>query len=86
MKIEIKEEGGQVSIAVMDNGTGITTEHLPFVFDRFYRVDPDRNRQSGGSGLGLAITQALVLAHNGSIIATSEGKDLGSTFTMNFPS
>ncbi|MCJ7716391.1 MAG: ATP-binding protein, partial [Anaerolineales bacterium] len=86
VKIEVKEQGGQVSIAVMDTGTGITTDHLPFVFDRFYRVDPDRNRRSGGSGLGLAITQALVLAHNGSIIATSEGKDLGSTFTMNFPS
>ncbi|NQS92282.1 MAG: HAMP domain-containing protein [Chloroflexi bacterium] len=86
VKIGVKEEGGQVSVAVMDNGSGITSEHLPYVFDRFYRVDPDRNRLSGGSGLGLAITQALVLAHNGSITATSEGKDQGSTFTMNFPS
>ena len=83
--IELEEKDGKATVAVMDNGTGIEPEHLPFVFDRFYRVDPDRNRRSGGSGLGLAITHALVLAHRGEITAASAGRDQGSTFTIKLP-
>jgi len=78
------EEGG-VFLSVKDTGVGIDPEHLPFVFDRFYRVDPDRNRRTGGSGLGLAITHALVMAHGGKIYATSKGKNQGSEFTIQFP-
>ena len=72
-------------LSVKDSGTGLDPEHLPYVFDRFYRVDPDRNRRTGGSGLGLAITQALVVAHGGKIMAASDGKDQGSEFTIQIP-
>jgi signal transduction histidine kinase len=83
--IRLSENEGQVSLAVKDTGAGISSEHLPHVFDRFYRVDPDRNRRTGGSGLGLAISHALVLAHGGKINAASEGKDQGSEFTIQLP-
>lgn len=82
VQIQLEESASGVLLAVKDNGAGIDKEHLPYVFDRFYRVDPDRNRLSGGSGLGLAITSALVHAHGGTITATSPGKDLGSEFTI----
>ena len=85
IRISLEEQGGVALISVIDNGAGMESEHLPFVFDRFYRADPDRNRQTGGSGLGLAITQALVRAHGGEIQAFSEGRDQGSTFTITFP-
>lgn len=83
--IELRGGNGWAVIAVKDNGTGIDQGHLPFVFDRFYRVDPDRNRTTGGSGLGLAITQALVEAHGGEVTAASDGKDQGSEFTIRLP-
>ncbi len=61
--------------AVQDYGTGIPVKHLPFIFDRFYRVDASRDRQTGGAGLGLAIARALVLAHGGDVHAqSSEGE------------
>jgi len=85
IRISLEEQDGVALISVIDNGAGMESEHLPFVFDRFYRADPDRNRQTGGSGLGLAITQALVRAHGGEIQAFSEGRDQGSTFTITFP-
>ncbi len=75
----------KVALTVTDNGSGIAKEHLPYIFDRFYRTESDRNRQSGGSGLGLAITQALVKAHGGEITVSSPGLNQGSTFTMVFP-
>ncbi len=70
---------------VKDDGIGIEAEHLPFIFDRFYRVDQDRNRKTGGSGLGLAITQALIQAHGGEIFVSSPGTDQGSEFRLLFP-
>lgn len=57
--------------SVHDRGPGIPAEHLPYIFERFYRVDASRSRQAGGAGLGLAIAQALVLAHKGRIEAES---------------
>ena len=83
--IKLMENPEQVLLTIQDNGNGIETEHLPYVFDRFYRIDPDRNRRTGGSGLGLAITHALVLAHGGKVSASSDGKDQGSQFTIEFP-
>jgi signal transduction histidine kinase len=72
------------TITVTDTGVGIAPEHLPRIFDRFYRVDTGRARSRGGIGLGLAISQAIVHAHHGSLTATSEpGK--GSTFTLTLP-
>ena len=85
VRIYLAIEEGRLKLSVTDTGTGIEAEHLPHVFDRFYRVDPDRNRQSGGSGLGLAITQALVRAHGGEIMAASPGLNQGSEFTVYFP-
>lgn len=61
------DETDTVLIAVKDTGTGITQADLPFVFERFYRVEKSRNRKSGGGGIGLTIVKKLVNAHNGSV-------------------
>jgi signal transduction histidine kinase len=74
----------EVSVSVHDTGTGIAPEHLPYVFDRFYRGDKSRARQTGGAGLGLAIVKQLVIAHGGTITATS-APGQGSTFTFTLP-
>ena len=83
--ITTHQQDRSVSVIVKDTGAGIDKDHLPHVFDRFYRVDPDRNRRTGGTGLGLAITQALVNAHGGEISAVSAGKDQGSEFRIMLP-
>ena len=71
----------RVIVQVSDTGIGIPEKDLPFIFERFYRVDTSRARNTGGSGIGLAITKALVEAHGGTISVTSEvGK--GSCFTV----
>ncbi|MBA3853748.1 MAG: hypothetical protein C0503_04985, partial [Gemmatimonas sp.] len=73
-----------VIVGVRDTGVGIPTEHLPRIFERFYRVDPGRAREAGGTGLGLAIVKHLVEAHGGRVKAVSEvGK--GSEITALFP-
>jgi signal transduction histidine kinase len=85
-KIDVTARAGQdeVSVSVRDTGTGIPAEHLPYVFDRFYRADSSRARQTGGAGLGLAIVKQLVVAHGGAVSVASEpGK--GSTFTFTLP-
>ena len=64
---------GQVRLSVENPGVGIAAEHLPRVFDRFYRVDPSRQRSTDGAGLGLAITKSIVAAHHGTVHAASEG-------------
>ena len=75
---------GQATISVGDTGAGIAPEHLPHIFDRFYRADASRSRETGGSGLGLAITRHLVAAHRGTIEARST-EGAGSTFTIRLP-
>ena len=70
--------------SVADTGAGIAPEHLPLIFDRFYRADASRSRRSGGSGLGLAITRSLVLAHGGQISVESR-QGQGTTFTFSLP-
>ncbi len=62
----------QVRVTVTDTGPGIAAEHLPHLFERFYRVDAARSREAGGSGLGLAIAHSLVVAHGGTIDVQSE--------------
>jgi heavy metal sensor kinase len=76
--------GGFVVIAVIDTGPGIPPEHLPHLFERFYRVDKARSRARGGSGLGLAIAQEIVHAHGGAIQVESE-VGVGTTFTVRLP-
>jgi two-component system phosphate regulon sensor histidine kinase PhoR len=76
--------GFGVEFYVQDFGAGIASEHLPRLFERFYRVDKARSRESGGTGLGLAIAKHIVLAHGGSIRAESE-LNHGSTFLFTLP-
>ena len=73
-----------VDCSVIDNGLGIAAEHLPFLFDRFYRVEASRNRRLGGSGLGLSICREIIEAHDGSIEVESIEGD-GATFTFTLP-
>lgn len=77
--------GPWAEYAVEDTGSGIAAEHLPHVFDRFYRVESARDRASGGSGIGLAIAKALVESHGGMITATSPGPGRGATFVIHLP-
>jgi len=72
------------TLIVADNGPGIAADHLPHIFDRFFRADESRSRSSGGVGLGLAIAKAIVEAHGGSLCAESEPGH-GATFTASFP-
>src|SRR6266498_5903155 len=75
---------GGITVAVGDTGSGIPGEHLPRIFERFYRVDPGRSRAQGGTGLGLAIVKHLVEAHGGWVEAESVlGR--GTTIRMHFP-
>ncbi|MEO8557133.1 MAG: ATP-binding protein [Actinomycetota bacterium] len=76
---------GGVALSVADTGDGIPAEHLPHVFERFYRVDTARDRTHGGSGIGLAIAKALVEAHGGELSVTSPGTGKGSTFLILLP-
>jgi len=79
-----RETGSGVEFFVRDFGPGISSEHLPRLFERFYRVDKARSRESGGTGLGLAIAKHIVLAHGGAIRAESE-LNHGSTFFFTLP-
>lgn len=74
-----------VQVIVEDTGIGIAAEHLPFIFERFYRADPSRARTSGGSGIGLTIARHLAWAMGGDISAASAGIGKGSTFTLTLP-
>jgi signal transduction histidine kinase len=71
-------------VAIQDRGTGIPAEHLPYIFERFYRVSTSRDRQSGGAGLGLAIVRSLVQAQGGRITAES-AVGQGTTITFWLP-
>ena len=77
-------EDATAVIRVIDNGCGIAANHLPRLFERFYRVDKARSRELGGTGLGLAIVKHIMTAHQGSVqVESAVGR--GSTFTLRFP-
>jgi signal transduction histidine kinase len=74
-----------LTITVCDTGEGVAAEHLPHIFERFYRADTARDRARGGSGIGLTIARALVTAHGGTLTATSDGPGTGARFTITLP-
>ena len=75
----------EVVVTIRDTGIGIAPDHLPHLFERFYRVDKSRSRAGGGSGIGLTIARHLVEAHGGRIWATSPGPGQGSQFAFALP-
>jgi signal transduction histidine kinase len=83
--VSTESDGPAVKITVTDTGEGIAAEHLPHVFERFYRADAARDRAHGGSGIGLTIARALITAHGGTLIAASGGPGTGAQFTITLP-
>jgi two-component system heavy metal sensor histidine kinase CusS len=84
VQVRLATQGEQVQVSVVNPGESIAPEHLAHLFERFYRADPSRQSSTGeGTGLGLAITQAIVLAHQGRITATSA--DGHTCFTLFLP-
>jgi histidine kinase len=94
--IQYSPEGGRITIyahrldpfveiGVTDTGIGIPAEHIPHIFERFYRVDKSRSRQKGGAGIGLTIARHLVYAHGGEIWAESAGLGKGTTIRFTLP-
>jgi two-component system phosphate regulon sensor histidine kinase PhoR len=82
--VAVTRTDGEIIVSVRDQGRGIAKEHIPRLFERFYRVDRSRSRQQGGTGLGLAIVKHITQAHRGHLTVESEpGK--GSTFAIHLP-
>lgn len=82
--VKLYSDDTQIHFEVSDTGIGIPEEHLPRLFERFYRVDKARSRESGGTGLGLSIVKHIVEAHGGTVAVTSS-LNQGSTFRITFP-
>lgn len=82
--VSVTDENGMVHISVQDNGIGIDSQNLPYIFDRFYRSDESRARKTGGSGLGLAIMKWIIDRHGGTIEVISR-KDIGTRTTILLP-
>lgn len=84
VRIEANETPDEVTISVSDTGIGIAESDLPYIFERFYRTDKSRSRETGGSGIGLTIANSIIQAHGGKIFVKSETNQ-GSTFTVLLP-
>ena len=87
VRMEAASEGDQLSVAIIDNGSGINEKDLPHVFERFYRSEKERSREHGSSGLGLAIAKSFVEAHGGRIRAFNNTASAGGgcTFVFTLP-
>lgn len=83
--IRVMIEHDAVLFQIQDTGIGISAEHLPHLFERFYRVDKARTRATGGTGIGLTISKALIEAHGGAIWGESDGPGRGATFSFRLP-
>jgi signal transduction histidine kinase len=83
--VRVQRAGPMTTIEVTDSGKGISSDALPFVFERFWQGDTSATRAEKGVGLGLSIAKDLVVAHGGSIDASSEGDGKGATFTVRLP-
>ena len=84
VKVRVAVQNERVLLAVQDSGIGITAEHLPYLGERFYRVDKARSRAAGGTGLGLSIARGIANAHGGQLILSSL-PDQGTTATLSLP-
>ncbi|GAB3975395.1 ATP-binding protein [Plantactinospora veratri] len=84
VRLTLRRSGDSAVVEVVDTGSGIAPEALPYVFDRFWRADSARGRQTGGSGLGLSIVRQILTDHGGSIRVTSQ-LGAGTTFTLTLP-
>ena len=85
VQLRLQRESSDIEIIVSDTGAGISSEFLPYVFDRFRQGDSSSTRRQGGLGLGLAIVRHLVELHGGTVRAESAGEDQGATFTVKLP-
>ncbi len=85
VKLIVSREDKNILFSVIDNGKGINSQFLPYVFDRFRQADGTSTRNSGGLGLGLSIVRHLVELHGGTVRATSTGEGSGATFTVSIP-
>ncbi len=84
VQVSLVEKSDTLELLVADTGVGIDSQDLPYIFERFYRSDKSRNRETGGSGIGLTIVKTLVEAHQGKISVQSR-KGEGSKFTVTLP-
>jgi hypothetical protein len=84
VEVGVRTQGGEAILEVIDNGVGITHQALPHVFERFYRGDPSRSRETEGTGLGLSLVEWIVREHRGRVgVESRPGK--GSIFRITFP-
>jgi two-component system heavy metal sensor histidine kinase CusS len=84
IRLAAERQEGQVRISVSDTGHGIPAEHLPYIFERFHRVDPSRSKNTGGLGLGLAMVKSIAALHGGTVEVSSQLAS-GSCFTLILP-
>jgi len=84
VELGVEAGGGEVRLVVEDTGPGVPPEHLPRIFERFYRADPSRSREEGGTGLGLAIAKHIALAHGGRVEACNRPEG-GARFAVVLP-
>lgn len=81
----VSQTNAEIQIAIHDTGEGISHQYNPLIFERFFRADVSRSRETGGTGLGLSNAKAIVEAHNGRVSASSPGLGQGSMFTNFLP-